>query len=448
LPAAQPAPTRAQTEPDSAGVYQFNIDGVINSGAARRVASNLDAANGGGYELALIQLNTPGGDLDSTRAMVGDILSSEIPVAVYVAPEGARAASAGTFIGAAADFLAMADATNIGAASPVDASGGDLPSTLDAKVREDAAALIRSIADARNRNAAALESTVNDATSYTAREAVELDIADLTANNVAELLNKLNGMTYRRDGVARTLNIQNPAVTPVTTGFIGAILDFLSNPNLAFIFIVIGLIGIAIEVANFGLILPGVAGIAFLSIGVIGAWQLPLSWIGVSLLAVAAILFIAEIFTASFGLLAALGGAALIIGGVFLFDNSDSLGVIQTVSPWAIGVVGSLAAALILWLSYELRRSQKGGGGYLSNTRSGALRGKIGVVTSKLAPQGEVHLNGEYWVAISDSGNEIPIKSHVKVVRVKGLHLWVEPTKTKMGAPRNKNGEREQDGFN
>ena len=243
--------------------------------------------------VVIIELDTPGGLLDATRTIVTDIFASPVPVVVYVAPEGAQAASAGTFIAAAASIAAMAPATNIGAASVVGPGGEDLPETLQKKANEDAAAFLRSIADRRERPGDALEAAVFEAAAYSAEESVELGIADLAAANTGDLLSQLDGMEVEvSDGKTVTLQTTGMVIERVDMNVIERALSILANPNIAFLLISIGGIALIVEIWNIGLWIPGTIGVVLLLLGFAGVGQLPFSWAGVGLMVLAMVLFL------------------------------------------------------------------------------------------------------------------------------------------------------------
>ena len=237
---------------------------MVNSVKERLIDRTLEQAAAGNAALVIIELDTPGGLLDSTRHIVASLLESPVPVAVYVSPRGAHAGSAGTFIAAAANFAAMAPGTNIGAATPVSGSGEELSETLADKVTNDAAAFIRSIAEERGRNAGKLEETVVKAASFTASEAAEHNVVDFVARDLDSLLSQLDGQTAETPSGPVTLRTSSIDIQRVEKRLLDRFLDFISNPNVAFLLLTIGLAGITIELFNFGLVIPGVVGITCL----------------------------------------------------------------------------------------------------------------------------------------------------------------------------------------
>ena len=288
---------------DGSYVGVINMDATIDPVSARHLARGIDKATADGAQLVVIRLDTPGGLLSSTRNMVEAILSAGIPVAVYVYPPGAQAASAGTFITAAANFAVMAPGTNIGAASPVASGGEDLPATLAKKINEDTQAFIRSIAQERNRNAQALEETVTKARSYSASEAVEINVVDFIASDLTDLLAKLNGRTATTAAGTVVLHTQDATVREIKRTLLESFLGVVSNPNLAFILLMIGGMALLVEfmTAGFG---PGVVGVICLGLAFVGMGHLPINWLGVGLLVFSMALFFLEMEEPGWGSLA------------------------------------------------------------------------------------------------------------------------------------------------
>ncbi len=391
----------AQAADGGPQVTVIEFERTVEPVSERYLRRELNNAVESGSSLAIVTLNTPGGLLDSTRDIVNILLDSPIPVAVYVYPNGAHAASAGTFIGAAANFLVMAPVSNLGAASPVSGDGSDLNETLEAKVREDAAALIRSIAATRGRNADLLERTVLEAKSYAAEEAVELGIADFVASDINDLILKLDGRTTTVQGRSVTLNLYGYSLESTSFGFLDSVLGFFANPNISFLLISVGSLALAVEIFNIGTWIPGTIGVILLAVGFAGVGQLPFSWVGIALIVLAVALFIAEAVVPGFGFWGIAGAVSLVLGGLFLFDFSNSLdGVsLRGVSWWLLAIVGGVALLLVLWLSWQIRGylRQKP---YRSAYQNKKLVGTVAVVSSdELDPNGEVFTAGEFWTA-------------------------------------------------
>ena len=413
----------AQSPSDHAVVVR--VDGVVNSVKERLIDRTLEQAAGDNAALVVIELDTPGGLLDSTRHIVASLLESPVPVVVYVYPRGAHAGSAGTFIAAAANFAAMAPGTNIGAATPVSGSGEELPETLADKVTNDAAAFIRSIAEERGRNAERLEETVVRAASFTASEAVEHNVVDFVARDLDSLLSQLDGRTTETPSGSVTLQTADLGIQRVDKSFLDHFLDFISNPNIAFLLLTIGLAGITIELFNFGLIIPGVIGITCLLLAFLAFGNLPVNWIGVAFIVLAVVLMVLETQVAGWGALGVGGIVSLVIGGLLLFGNFGTPDVTApdiSVSLWVLAAVAGVAVlslGTVVWLIRLSRNSAA------DPPESETLVGESGRVTLDLDPRGVVVIGAGSWTAISEDGTVIESGARVQVVSVDGLTLTV-----------------------
>jgi membrane-bound serine protease (ClpP class) len=410
-------------------VVVVDLDGAINRVSERFLEHAIDEANDAGAALLIIELDTPGGLLDSTREMVGAILESDVPIVVYVAPEGAQAASAGTFISAAAALLAMAPGTNIGAAAVVTGTGEDLPETLNRKATEDASAFIRSIAQARDRPAAPLVATILEAKAYSADEALELGIADLVVQSRQALLTELDGRLLATATGDVLVRVADAPVTEVGMTFFERFLGFIADPNVAFLLIALGGLAIVVELFSPGLWFPGVFGVGALIIGWAGIGLLPFSWAGVALLALGLALLAAEAAVQGFGFFGAAGTVALILGGLFVvgFFGSPGLpGASFAVNRWILVGVGAAVGLGVVWLARAARQSQTGPG-YVSVTAHAALVGSVAEVTSRLAPEGEVFVASERWTARLTQGGVAEVGEFVRVAGLHEICLLVEP---------------------
>jgi len=424
-------PAFAQSTDNDTTVVLIRLDGAIDGVSARFIARGLDTAVEQDAQLVVLMLDTPGGLLDATRDIVASILASEVPVAVYVAPEGARAASAGTFIGASADILAMAPATNIGAAAVVQADGSDLPETLDQKASQDAAAFIRSIAERRGRNVSALEDTVLSASAYSALEAVELGVADLVAVDYASLLHDLDGYEVGTDSETIILDLANVTTNTVDLSLLEQVLSFISSPDIAFLLISLGGLGVIVELWHPGLWVPGTLGVLFLILGWAGVGQLPFSWAGVALITLSLLLFYLESTAVGIGYFGVAATISLILGGIFLLGFFGSPGIpgdAPAISRWLLISVGAVTGALMLWFAMELRKARQIRL-YQSPTATMSLVGATGVVSTDLSLAGEVVVNGEYWSGEAEPGTarKISAGANIEVVSVDGNHLKVKP---------------------
>ena len=431
LPASQPV--SADDMSSQPEVVLIELDGAISRVSARFVERGMAVAREHNAELVVLTLDTPGGLLDATRDIVEEFLLSDIPIVVYVAPEGAQAASAGTFIGAAAHILALAPATNIGAASVVTIDGEDLPETSSLKATEDAAAFMRSIAEVRGRNISALEATVLSAKAYSASEAVDLNVADLIAEDYSSLLVQLD--RYEIDLGDRTvmLNLSSFETLIVGKTFLERLLELVSDPNIAFLLVSLGGTGIIVELWNFGLWIPGTLGVLFLILGWAGIGLLPFSWAGVALMALAFFLLYLESTAPGIGYFGTAGVVSLVLGGLLLvgfFGDPSIPGDAPSVSKWLLASIGVFLGICMVWIVYEARKTKQVNL-YKSPTTAIELIGMEGEVTVDLSPAGQILIAGEYWSSrIYGDNDEWCIKgSKVEVVAVAGNHLQVKPTK-------------------
>ena len=434
----------AQDGPSDSNVVLIRLDGAIDGVTARFIERGLRIAEEQDSELVVLMLDTPGGLLDSTRDIVESIMASEVPVAVYVAPEGAQAASAGTFIGAAANILAMAPTTNIGAASVVSSDGSDLPDTLSRKAMQDAAAFIRSIAETRGRNVSALEDTVLLAKAYSASEAVDLNIADLVAADYASLVVQLDGYEVEMNGETVTLDLGTVTTTTVDMTLLERLLAFISSPNVAFLLVSLGGLGVIVELWNPGMWIPGTLGVLFLILGWAGIGQLPFSWAGVSLITLSLLLFYLETTAPGLGYFGAAGTISLVLGGLFLVGFFGSPGIpgdAPVVNRWLLAGIGAGAGLFVFWFARELRKARRIKL-YQSPTVSTSLVGATGVVSAILSPAGthvgatytskdpafEVLVSGERWTGEieNDDAGSLAVGSGVEVVSVEGNHVVVK----------------------
>ena len=406
----------------------MEIDDTIQPISVRFLSRGLKDATDGQAQFLVVVLDTPGGLFSSTRDMVRDILSSEIPVVVYVSPAGARAASAGTFIAAAAHVAAMAPTTNIGAASPVAGGGQDLPETVEAKAKHDAAAFMRSIADKRGRNKTALEATVLNAESYTATQAKEEGIVDLVARDLPGLLTQLDGRSVLVEGKPEPvlLRTQGLVVRKIEETPIERFLSFIANPDIAFMLLSLGMLGIFIEFLSPGLVGPGVAGAIALALAMVAMGNLPVNWVGVGLLGLSMVLLFIEMQAPGIGVFGVAGVVSFVLGGFLLFGGFRPP-PIETpsfrVNIWLIaGVAGAMFGVLLFLVRDLIRTGRLAAAAWASRP---ILVGETGVVTTDLSPRGTVHVAGEQWSAVSDSGEPIPAGQEVLVSEAEGLTLKV-----------------------
>ncbi|MDE2768321.1 MAG: nodulation protein NfeD [Chloroflexota bacterium] len=420
----------------SSAVMTLDLDGFIDPNSARYVARAIDESTEADAVLLVIQLNTPGGLAQSAREMVSVILESPLPVAVFVTPRGAQAASAGMFVMAAAGVAAMSPGTNVGAASPIDATGQDVPETLASKVLEDTRAFARSIADARGRDLAPLEAAITDARSYSATEALELGLADVLADDLPDLLSQIDGTSVPTAAGDTQVNVADSPVQPVDRTLLETFLSVVASPNLAFILLTVGGIALLIELANPGLVVPGVTGAIALGLGFVGLGQLPVNWLGVALLLIALGLLFLEFQEPGAGVYGAGAGVSFIVAAILLaggalrpveldFPGAETF----TVSVWVLAAVGAILAAITATLIVMAKTGKPAP--YRSPFDRTALVGRRGIVTRRLAPEGEVQMLGEFWHARlateDDSETAIEEGYAVEVTAVDGTTLMVRP---------------------
>ena len=401
------------------------IDGAIQPTSARFLARAIETADEENAEVLIVLLDTPGGLLDSTREMVESILASPVPVVVYVSPAGAEATSAGAFITAAAHVAAMAPSTNIGAAAPVSTTGDELPDTVKSKATEAAAAFMRSIAEERGRNAEALEGTVVAAKAYSASEALDNAMIDLVARDVPALLQALDGRQVNLARGSRSLETASIPVSRIDPTALDRFIEFISNPNVAFILLALGALGILIEVMSPGLIGPGALGVIALALAFVAIANLPVNWVGVGLLVFAMLLFMVEVQAPGIGVFGVAGAVSFVLGAFFLFGGLSPPPITSpsfSVNPWLLGAVSVVLFSLLAASLRTLAVARKADD-YVSP--SSDLVGKAGKVTAPLEPQGSVRVNGESWTAVSFSGRPIPEGAEIVVMEVEGLTLKV-----------------------
>ncbi|MEO6220961.1 MAG: nodulation protein NfeD [Ginsengibacter sp.] len=403
-------------------VISININGGINPSSAEFINKSIKQAEKENAECLLIHLNTPGGLVTSTRGIVTDILQSQVPIVVYVSPTGAHAGSAGVFIMMAAHIAAMAPETNMGAAHPVSLQGG-MDSIMNQKVMNDAVAFIKTIAAKRNRNVEWAEDAVRNSVSVTEHEALEKNVIDLTALNDAVLLNQIDGKQVELNNGFKILHTKKAQLKKVQMGFFQKILDRISDPNIAYILMMLGFYGIMFELFNPGAILPGIAGVIFLIFAFYSMNSMPVNYAGLGLIIFGIILFLLEIKIISHGMLTIGGVVAVLLGSLILFRSSSTENFIS-VSRSLIFAVTAVTALFFLFIVRMGLKAQR------SKSSSGleVLIGKFGQTIEALDPLGSVRVNGEIWKAESLSG---PINEHEKIVvkEIKNLTLYVEHIK-------------------
>ena len=401
-------------------VLSFRVEDTIQPASQNFIERVLEEAQARQASLAVMELDTPGGLLDATREITTAITGSTVPVVVYVAPAGARAASAGFFILMSADVAAMAPGTNTGAAHPVGGQGENLPEDVRAKATEDAAAMIRSFAEERQRNVELAVQAVVASKSFTAQEALNDGLVDVVADNLDDLLTKLDGRQIRRiDGTTQTLDLSSPVVVHITPTFADRLFSVLANPNVAYLLMALGALGLYVEITHPGGILPGVVGIVFLLLGLYSVSVLPVSWAGVALIFVAVIIFLLEIKVTSYGLLTVAGLISFVLGSLMLFDAPIPAMRVSLAVVLPTAVVVAAVTVFLLSRVVRVHRSRV-------TTGEEGLVGEIGKALSELAPEGKVLVHGEYWDARS-TGQVISAGTRVRVLAVGRRQIEVEP---------------------
>ena len=412
LAGAAPERTRA--------VYVLNAVGSVNPGLAEFVIAGVHQAEKEQAEALVVQLDTPGGLDSSMRQIAQAIINAKVPVILYVAPRGARAASAGVLITMSAHVAAMAPGTNLGAAHPVSLGGGKLDKVMGDKMVNDMVAYGRALALEKGRNADWVEKAIRQSVSVPAAEALRLKVVDVIAEDLPDLLQKVNGLTVKVAGKPWKINTQGVPVKEISEGLRTRILKHIADPNIAFILMMIGLAGLYFELAHPGVVLPGVVGALSLLLALYAFQTLPVSFIGLLLIILAFIFFVLEIYVTSYGLLTVAGVASLFFGSMMLYRGGET----GMDVAWGVLIPTVLAISLffigitLLVFRSHLKRSSTGSSGMV---------GERGTAYTDLTPAGQVFVHGEYWQALSDEA--IKAGEPVEVVEVVNLKLRVRRVK-------------------
>lgn len=417
--------------PSAAGtVVEIRLNEIVHSISAEYLIAGLQHAENTNADAVLIWINTPGGLETSMREMVDHITASKVPVIVYVAPTGSRAASAGFFILLAADVAVMAPGTTTGASSPVAYGGGDIDETLKKKITNDAAAYLRSYASKRNRNPALAELAVTEAKSFTDQEALQGKLIDAVCESRAQIFEQFNGRPITRfDGRTQTLALAGARVEPWEMTARERFLSRLIDPNIAFLLLVFGILGLYIEFNHPGFILPGVAGGICLVLALFALHLLPVNYAAVLLIVLSVVLFILEAVYVSHGILAAGGVIAMVLGALMLIEAPP---IPELRVRWELALAVAIPFALITVLLLRLvLRSRKWG----ATIGPGSLVGARGEVRQAIADgrKGMVHVAGELWTA--RAGVPLAVGQQIRVVAVEGLTLRVEPVGAAVSSP-------------
>lgn len=394
----------------------ITIAGSINPAVDDFIRESIGRAKTNGALALIIQLDTPGGLVDSTRTIVKEMLAAPVPVIVYVAPSGARAGSAGVFITMAAHVAAMAPTTNIGAAHPVAGGGQEVKGVMGEKIENDIAAFSETIAQRRGRNAEWAIQAVRKSVSITETEALKKNVINIIAKDIDDLLKQAHGRKVDLDGRAQVLALKDVRVDRFEMNLKQKILNALADPNIAYLLMMAGLLGLYMEFSHPGVIFPGVAGAICLILALTAFQVLPINYAGLGLIFLGIALLVGEAFAPSFGVLGIGGVISLALGSFFLFDTEGSdLVVDRSIIFAAVGTLG----AFVLAVSYLVFRSQQS----KPSLGMDGLIGKIGEVKVELNPSGKIFVYGEYWNAGADS--EIEVGEKVEVVGYEGMNLRV-----------------------
>lgn len=416
-------PVSAQPPPGS--VVLAEVRGIINPPMTNYILGVLEDAADHGAALVVLELDTPGGLSDSTREITQGILASPVPVAVYVSPPGARAASAGLFVLMSGHIAAMAPSTNTGAAHPV-GLGGEVDDVSATKAVNDAAATMRALATARGRNAEWAEQAVRESVSVSEREALELNVIDLVARNLDDLLEHIDGWTVETSAGEVTLALAGAPRHRASMNIADQVLHVLADPNIAFILLTVGSLGIIAELYSPGTLIPGTIGAFALLLAFFSLGNLPTNWAGVAFIILAVVLFIAELNTEGTGFLGAAAVAAFLLGGLILFrplrPSSPTLPDLRVAPALIAGMTAGMAGFLLIVIRQVVRAR-----GEPVRTGTEHYIGQIARVRQDLQPRGRVWFQGQPWTAVTRSGEFVPAGQDVRIVAIDGLILIVEP---------------------
>jgi membrane-bound serine protease (ClpP class) len=411
----------------SGEVLKIVVDNTIQPITKEYIARAIDEAGRRNDQAVLIEINTPGGLVESTRQIIEKITASQVPVILYVTPGGSRAASAGFFILESSDVAAMAPGTNTGAAHPVILGGGNLDDVMKQKMENDAAALMRSVAARRGRNVEVAESTVRQSKSFTEQEALSQHLIDYVASSEDDLFRQMEGKSFKRfNGQEVTLKLSGQPIVPFGMTLKERILGYLMDPNIAFIFLAIGALALYAEFNHPGAVVPGTVGIVFILIAAFALNLLPTRFAALVLILGAFALFAAEAKFASHGVLTIGGITLLTLGGLLLVDSPIPEMRVHLLTALAVSVPLGLITAFLMSIALKARRNKVVSGAQ-------GLIGETGMVQTSLSPRGKIFVHGELWDAISSS--DLSVGESVVVLRVDGLLLQVEPLPVTRPAP-------------
>ncbi len=403
-------------------IVVLTADGPITPAMAQYLSRGIKLAESQNAEALIFQLNTPGGSIDTMSQMEQDILASSIPVIVYVSPRGAMAASAGTIITLAGHAAAMAPETMIGAASPVGNQGENLPSTEELKVKNAMAATARALTERRGTTAQNLaQDTIMNAAAVSSNEALQAGMIDFIATDVNDLAAKLDGFTVTVNGRSEVLHTANARFEPINISFIEQLLLIVTDPNIVFLLITIGVQAIIIEISSPGGWVAGFIGVVCLGLATYGLGILPVNWFGLLFIATSFVLFILDIKAPTHGGLTAAGIGSLIAGALVLFNTPVTPSFQHVSVPLVVGT-SVVSGAIFFGIMMIAVRAQK----VPVRTGEESMSGRFGIARSSLNPKGSVQVGGELWTAVLEDGaTKLPVGTRVEVVRVDGLRLVV-----------------------
>ena len=398
----------------------IEVDSIINPVSAEYIVDSIKTSEKESAQCLIIKLDTPGGLDTSMRQIIKEILNTQVPIIVYVAPDGARAASAGVLITMAAHVAAMAPGTNIGAAHPVSMGGGKMSREMSEKVENDAVAYIQSIATKRKRNIEWAEKAVRESVSIKADEALKINVIDLVSPNLDDLLQKLDGREVDIDGKKVILATKGATVRELKMTLREKILATLTDPNIAYILMMLGVAGLYFELAHPGSIFPGVIGAICLILAFYSFQVLSVNYAGILFIVLAIVLFLAEIKVASYGLLSIGGTICLLLGSLMLFDST---------SPYLRPSLAVMLATIAITATFFITIAAVAFRAYIRKPASGSegMIGLVGVVINRVAPRGKVFVHGEYWNAYSEE--VIEEGEEVEVIGIKDLNIKVKVKK-------------------
>jgi membrane-bound serine protease (ClpP class) len=416
------APSTTTGTTGTARIVQIDLADIVHPVSAGYVKDGLNHAKDIGARAVIVRLDTPGGLVDSMRDIVEAILSSPVPVITWVGPNGARAASAGFFILLAGDVAVMAPGTNSGAAHPVTSTGQKIEDVMEKKIVSDASAYIRSYTAKRGRNAQLAELGVTESRSWTGEEALQNNLIDAVISDVDGVVERFDGKEIRRfDDRPETLHLRGARIEVFEMTGRQKILSRVLDPNLALILALAGLLGLYVEITHPGMVLPGVIGGISLILALFAFNMLPVNWAGAALILLAIVLFVLEATVTSHGILALGGIVAMIAGGLMLVEGPIPQLRIRLSTTLAVALPLSIITVILVRLVFLSHRTK-------SVTGEEGMIGEQGIAKTEIHNEGKVHVHGEYWNAFSN--RPIPAGSRVRVVRVQGLRVEVEPVES------------------